>query len=174
MWTQKVQVNMTLTFWIYFLLRIIDLCLCFPMHRQNCFLYFVHYLYIFVAGDQVWYSLLCQSQNQNANICFFGNFFYGCFLREVKCRNFLPFSYYSFWYCLRIVFQYYANFKWHLWILFSFLFQIFHTCYNSSTNYSLKQWISLWTCLVSCIQVFETSLYYDEHIRDYVENSLWF
>lgn len=103
--------------------------------------------------------------------------FYNCFLREVKCRNFLPFFYYSFWYSLRIVFQYYTNFKYRLWIFCSLsyfkssiyaiiLLQIIPYILNISVNLPCFMYWGFWD--LSC------SLCYDEHIRDYVENSLWF
>lgn len=59
---------------------------------------------------------LSKPEQKYANTCIFRkDNFYGCFLREVKYRNFLSFLYYSFWYSFRIIFQCYADFKWHLW-----------------------------------------------------------
>lgn len=79
--------------------------------------------FVFRVGGQIGYFLLCQSQNHKyTDICFclfFRKENFNGFLRETKCKNFLWFLYYSFWDSFRIVFQYYADFKWHLWFFCS-------------------------------------------------------
>lgn len=126
--------------------------------QNNFFINFFVQFYVYSGRSNMIASPLSKPESDIYQYMLFFKDNFNGFLRETKCKFFLSFPHYSFWYRFMIIFQYYADLKWHCEFFVLFCISNLHICYNSFTNYYFTQWISLWICYILRMQVFETSV----------------